>query len=204
MRQIKSDINAKQGKLNRYFSKCIGAGRAAEVMRHEAYKQLCTIQEECPFEYIRFHGLFHDEMAIAYRDNNGDLRFNFQYLDALFDDMLAAGIRPLVELGLMPEALASKDAHVFWWKMNTSMPKEMSEWYDLVFATVQHCSKRYGEEEVKNGTLRYGTSLISADFSPNLKIRTHTLRFTSRRRGLSRLYVPISVSAVLQQPVQNG
>ena len=60
MRTVKADINNVKGNLNRYFSKCIGAGRAAEVMRHEAYEQLKMIQRECPFEYIRFHGLFHD------------------------------------------------------------------------------------------------------------------------------------------------
>ena len=128
MRQIKADLNAQKGKLNRYFSKCIGAGRAAEVMRHEAYRQLCTVQEECPFEYIRFHGLFHDEMGLVsqcengtlfnqYRENDGTLTYNYQYVDMLFDSLLEIGIRPLVEIGLMPGELRSGDTTVFWWKM---------------------------------------------------------------------------------------
>ena len=112
MRHIKADLNVQKGKLNRYFSKCVGAGRAAEVMRHKAYEQLRTVQAECPFEYIRFHGLFHDEMGLVNRRADGTLFFNFQYIDILFDSLLDLGIRPVVELGLMPGELRSGDETV--------------------------------------------------------------------------------------------
>ena len=160
MRQIKADLNAQKGKLNRYFSKCIGAGRAAEVMRHEAYKQLCTIQQECPFEYIRFHGLFHDEMGLVsqkengtlfnqYRENDGSLTYNYQYVDMLFDSLLDIGIRPLVELGLMPGELRSGDTTVFWWKMFNTAPKDFGQWEHFIESFVRHLTSRYGEEEIK-------------------------------------------------------
>lgn len=148
MRNIKADINKSKGAFNRYFSKCIGAGRAAEVMRHEAYKQLCTIQNECPFEYIRFHGLFHDEMGIVNRDNDGTLFYNFQYIDLLFDSLLDIGIRPVVELGLMPGELRSGDNTVFWWKMYNTPPKDFGEWGSVVEAFVRHVTARYGKAEI--------------------------------------------------------
>ncbi len=149
MRTITTDIRQQKGKLNRYFSKCIGAGRAAEVMRYQAFEQLRQIQREIPFEYIRFHGLFHEEMGIVRRGANGKLVYNFQYVDLLFDSLLAIGIRPVVELGLMPDILGSEQKYVFWWKMNISMPKDIREWSELVEKTVRHFTYRYGEEEVK-------------------------------------------------------
>ena len=149
MRIIKSDINANKGKLNRYFSKCIGAGRAAEVMRHRAYEQLKLIQKECPFEYIRFHGLFHDEMGIVNRDESGKLFYNFQYVDILFDSLLDIGIRPVVELGLMPGELRSGDETVFWWKMYRTPPRDHGEWEQVIEALVRHLTSRYGEDEIK-------------------------------------------------------
>ena len=149
MRVVSVDISNVKGRLDRYFSRCVGAGRAAEVMRHVAYEQLRKMQKECPFEYIRFHGLFHDEMAVVTRDEDGKLQFNFQYVDLLFDSLLEVNIRPVVELGLMPETMASKDAHVFWWKMNISPAKDTGEWYALVEALVRHVTHRYGEEEIK-------------------------------------------------------
>ena len=149
MRKITTDIRQEKGRLNRYFCKCIGAGRAAEVMRYQAFEQLKQIQKEIHFEYIRFHGLFHEEMAVVRRGADGKLLYNFQYMDLLFDSLLSIGLRPVVELGLMPDILGSEKKYVFWWKMNISMPKEMREWYELVEATVRHLTYRYGEEEVK-------------------------------------------------------
>ena len=78
MRQITVNIGQEKGKLNRYFKRCIGAGRAAEVMRHVAFEQLKQIQKDIGFEYIRFHGLFHEEMGIVQRTVSGEILYNFQ------------------------------------------------------------------------------------------------------------------------------
>ena len=149
MRTIKADLQNEKGILNRFFSACIGAGRAGEVMRHIPMKQLIQMQKECPFRYIRFHGIFHEEMNVVHRDENGKLSFCFQYIDMLLDMLLENHIRPIVELGLMPDLMAKEKEYVFWWKMNKSMPKDISEWYSLVDAFVRHVTYRYGEEEIK-------------------------------------------------------
>ena len=141
MRTIKAHVNLEKGKLDRYFSACIGAGRAAEVMRHIPMQQLKKMQKECPFRYIRFHGLFHEEMNIVRRNKDGSLTFCFQYVDLLFDSLLEANIRPIVELGLMPEIIAKEQAYVFWWKMNKSMPKDIGEWEALIEALPRHSDR---------------------------------------------------------------
>ena len=149
MRTIHANIKNEKGRLDRFFSECIGAGRAAEVMRYIPMKQLQQVQKECPFRYIRFHGIFHEEMDVVRRDENGNLSFCFQYVDMLLDSLLEIGIRPIVELGLMPDVLAEKKSYVFWWKMNNSIPKEMTEWEMLIEAFVRHITYRYGEDEIK-------------------------------------------------------
>lgn len=149
MRVIKANIQCEKGKLNRYFSSCVGAGRAMEIMRAQATEQLKTVHRECSFRYIRFHGLFHEEMGIVSRDSNKKLHFNFQYVDLLFDSLLEIGMRPIVELGLMPQELASENKYVFWWKMNISMPKDIDEWSSLIEALIIHLTKRYGKEEIR-------------------------------------------------------
>ena len=75
MRKITANTQKEKGPLNRFFSECIGAGRAAEVMRHVPMKQLQKMQKECYFRYIRFHGIFHEEMDVVRRDENGKLSF---------------------------------------------------------------------------------------------------------------------------------
>lgn len=149
MRKIYADVTQVKGKLDRFFAKCIGAGRAGEVMRYVPMEQLKMIQRECPFEYIRFHGIFHEEMNIVRRGADGKLSFSFQYVDMLFDSLLGIGIRPVCELGLMPFELANGEKSVFWWKMNICMPKDIGEWEALIEAFVRHVTNRYGEDEIK-------------------------------------------------------
>lgn len=149
MRKLQAHLMHQRGHLNKAFSKCIGVGRAGELMRAPVMKQLLQILQDCPFEYIRFHGIFHEEMNVVRRDENGNLKFCFFYTDMLFDMLLENNIRPVCELGLMPDIMASEQKYVFRWKMNISMPKEISEWEMLIDAFVRHLTERYGEEEIK-------------------------------------------------------
>ena len=149
MRIIDTVLAREKGKLDKFFARCIGAGRAGELLRFPVMAQLERTQRECPFEYIRFHGLFHEEMNVVRRNEAGALEFCFAYVDMLFDKLLSIGIRPVCELGLMPRVMASEEKYVFWWKMNVSMPRDIGEWEALVSAFVRHITNRYGRDEVK-------------------------------------------------------
>jgi len=146
---VKFSIDAdKQGKpFTHYWQKLICAGRAAEGLREAWRDQLRDIQRELKFEYIRFHGIFHDEMMV-YDEKDGNPVFNWQYVDSLFDFLLGINIRPIVELGFMPEKLKSGDKTVCWWKGNVTPPNDYSKWAKLVRELVVHCINRYGKPEV--------------------------------------------------------
>lgn len=62
--------------------------------------QLHRAHKEWGFEYVRFHGLLSDDMHVCYRDENGAIRYSWQYIDSLFDALLDMGVRPFVEFGL--------------------------------------------------------------------------------------------------------
>jgi xylan 1,4-beta-xylosidase len=146
---IRIDIDARQpGRpLDHFWSRCVGAGRAHEGLRANWLEHLAMAAEQCGFESVRFHGLFHDEMFVC-RERDGELFYNWQYIDELFDRMLALGVRPFVELGFMPEALAENDWRCFWWKGAATPPADMDRWCALVDAFVRHCVDRYGFDEV--------------------------------------------------------
>lgn len=127
----------------------MGAGRAREGLDAAWQEQLALAVRECGFEYIRFHGLFHDDMFV-YREVNGRPMYNWQYVDALFDRLLAIGIRPFVELSFCPRDLASDPTKtIFWWRGITSPPKDYPRWGELVAAFARHCIQRYGIAEVR-------------------------------------------------------
>lgn len=122
--------------------------------------------QERPY-YVRPHHLFctgNGHAAYkwgstnAYReDEQGNPLYDWTFVDLTFDALLAAGCKPFVELGFMPQDLvdpehysAAQDA----WNAQTYRnigwacpPKDYQKWYDLVHALVRHCIERYGEAE---------------------------------------------------------
>lgn len=148
-RTIDLDFTKTQGNFNKMFKECVGAGRANEGLRADWQRQLAYAKKECDFKYIRMHGLLTDDMGVYQEDNKGNPRYNFQYIDELYDYLLKIGMKPFVELGFMPGALASGPQTIFWWKGNVTPPKDYQKWSDLIKNVVQHFTDRYGKDEVK-------------------------------------------------------
>ncbi len=146
--KVKVDVEKQTTKINPVWKRLTTAGRAHEALRSSWRGQLEELQKEMGFEYMRFHCLLNDEMAVALAGEEGEIRYNFTYVDEVFDYMLSVGIKPFVELAFMPTVLASGEKTIFWWKGNISMPKEMDEWKNLIHALMAHCIERYGREEV--------------------------------------------------------
>ena len=147
-RVIAADVRQVKGPLNTMFNVCVGAGRANEGLRADWQRQLAYVRRECGFRYLRFHGLLCDDMGVYREDKEGRPIYNWQYIDELYDSLLAIGVKPFVELGFMPAALASGTHTVFWWKGNVTPPKDYQKWADLIRALVTHWTGRYGEAEI--------------------------------------------------------
>ena len=92
-------------------------------------------------------------------DTAGRPVYSWTILDRIFDTFQATNIKPLVEIGFMPEALSTHpepyrhtfpdikvgDIYTGW----AYPPKDYGKWSELVFHFVQHLRERYGEAEVK-------------------------------------------------------
>jgi xylan 1,4-beta-xylosidase len=148
-RTISADLGTTVGPMNRMHNFCVGAGRANEGLRADWQRQLRRAREECGFRYIRFHGLFCDDMGVYFEDKGRPV-YNWQYIDELFDFLTSIGMKPFVELGFMPGALASGPQTIFWWKGNVTPPKDYAKWGAFVAAFVEHCTERYGADEVRS------------------------------------------------------
>jgi len=89
-------------------------------------------------------------------DASGNPIYDWTILDRIFDTFHAAGVKPLVEIGFMPQALSTRPdpyRHSFpqgsiytgW----AYPPKDYQKWAELVFQFVHHLRVRYGNAEVK-------------------------------------------------------
>lgn len=148
-RIINVDFSAQKGALNTMFNECVGAGRANEGLRADWQQQLTYVRKECGFRYIRMHGLLTDDMAVYKEDSKGNPVYNYMYVDVLFDFLQSIGMKPFVELGFMPNALASGPQTIFWWRGNVTPPKDYEKWAALIKNLTEHFTERYGDDEVK-------------------------------------------------------
>lgn len=147
-RVVHADLAKVTGPHSQVPLQVVGAGRANEGLRADWQEQLATVQSEIGFKYLRMHGLLHDDMGVYNEDKQGNPEYNFQYVDSLYDALLRMHIRPFVELGFMPSKLAAGTTTIFWWKGNTSLPKDDAKWAGLIRALIAHWKERYGEDEI--------------------------------------------------------
>ena len=89
-------------------------------------------------------------------DAGGRPVYNWTIVDRIFDTFRDAGVKPLVEIGFMPEALSTHPQpyrHSFpqgsiftgW----AYPPKDYQKWSELVFHFAKHLRERYGDAETK-------------------------------------------------------
>lgn len=134
-------------------AQCVGTGRLDLGLHKEYQDQLRAVQGLCHFKHIRGHGLFSDQMGIYQQhrdwDGNTTVEYCFTYLDRVIDGYLENGLEPFLELGFMPEKLASGEQTLFYWKAHTTPPKEMGDWTKLVQITLSHLARRYGKARVE-------------------------------------------------------
>ena len=120
--------------------------------------------------YVRTHNLLTSGDGTAelkwgstgvYReDAAGKPIYDFKLLDGIFDAYQAAGVRPMLELGFMPEDLAANvpgrtqpyqvhfPASTVSGRSNNP-PKDFGKWQELVRVVVAHLVVRYGAETVR-------------------------------------------------------
>ena len=120
--------------------------------------------------YIRTHNLLTSGDGLpalkwgstnAYtEDSRGNPVYDWQLIDSIFDAYISRGLKPLVEIGFMPEALSSHPLpYRHEWKPGNQYaniftgwaypPKDYGKWAELVHQWVIHCVDKYGQTEVE-------------------------------------------------------
>lgn len=146
-RHIVANIDKTSGPVDHFFNFSVGSDYPGTLIRPDSQAQLKMVVDELGFRYIRFHAIFHDVLGTV-RVENGATVYNWSGIDQLYDDLLARHIKPFVELGFTPKALATSRNSIFYWHGNTSHPNPAG-WHNLVAAFIRHIEQRYGKEEVR-------------------------------------------------------
>jgi len=93
-------------------------------------------------------------------DQNGNPLYDWHIVDSIFDVYVQLKMKPLAEIGFMPEALSSKpEPYKHNWDPadNNSIlfsgwaypPNDYKKWSELIYQWMLHCVERYGKAEVE-------------------------------------------------------
>jgi len=148
-RTVTADMSAVTGPRDMSWQDCVGADHPGILLRQGNLAHLKLAHDEIGFKYLRFHGIFHDDMA-AYREVGGRPVHDFSRIAAVYDAILKTGMKPLVEIGFMPHDLATGSKPIFYWQANGSPPKDYSKWSDFIAAFVTAMEARFGKAEVQS------------------------------------------------------
>jgi len=147
---VSADINVPKQTLKHHWKKFIGVARAKDLIYGEVQEMLRQLQQTVCFSYVRFHGIFSDDMMVCQRNRDGRLQFNFTLVDKALDFILSIGLKPLIQFSFMPAAIARDPNHtVFANPVVVSMPSCMDEWNQLVYQFLMHIRLRYGKSEMQ-------------------------------------------------------
>jgi len=149
MQTITIDASAPAHPFPHYWEQMFGSGRAILSLRDSYRRDLRTVRQITDIDYIRFHGILLDDVGVYDEDKQGKPVYNFSYVDQIYDGLLAADVKPFVELSFMPYKLAARpDLQSFWYHPNVSPPKDYAKWDDMITQLVKHLVDRYGLDEV--------------------------------------------------------
>jgi xylan 1,4-beta-xylosidase len=136
--------------------------------------QLKAVHDDCGINGVRFHGSFDDDMgpvatgcdAITGRH----CTWNFTGLDVLYDGILAANVKPIVELSFMPTSMANCSAgHCptgMHYRGVEAHPKSYEAWGDLVGAFVAHLVERVRAAPLAVGLTAHDLAFVAPVLSP--------------------------------------
>jgi xylan 1,4-beta-xylosidase len=94
-------------------------------------------------------------------DSNGNPIYDWTIVDSIFDTYIQRGMKPLAQIGFMPEALSIKPQsdsfqttpdrqRVYHYTGWNQPPKSYEKFAELVFQWVKHSIQRYGKQEVES------------------------------------------------------
>lgn len=119
--------------------------------------------------YVRTHSLLVSGDGVAAlkwgstnaytEDVKGNPVYDWRIIDSIFDTYVQRGMKPLAQIGFMPEAMSTNPSpYKHDWKPGDPYfkiitgwaypPKDYNKWAELVFQWVKHSVDRYGKKEV--------------------------------------------------------
>ncbi len=168
---IKVELSKEKGNMTPIWA-WFGHDEPNYTYMRDGKKLLSEIAAASPAPvYIRTHNLLCSGDGIpalkwgstnVYTENEqGEPVYSWRIIDSIFDTYIQRGMKPLAQIGFMPEALSTAPKpYQHNWKPGEPYskiitgwaypPKDYHKWRELVYQWVKHAVERYGKKEVES------------------------------------------------------
>jgi xylan 1,4-beta-xylosidase len=169
--KISVDLNRKIGEMSKAWA-WFGYDEPNYTYMKDGRKLLTELATLSPVPvHVRAHNLLTSgdgnpslkwgSTNIYTEDADGNPVYNWTITDKIFDTYVERGIKPLAQMGFMPEALSSKpQPYKHNWKPGDPYddiytgwrypPKDFGKWEELIYQWVKHSVEKYGSKEVES------------------------------------------------------
>ena len=168
---IEIDLNKEKGPLKPIWS-WFGYDEPNYTYMKDGKKLLTEISQlsKVPV-YVRAHSMLVTGDGVAAlkwgstnaytEDKDGNPAYNWTIVDKIFDTYIERGMKPVAQIGFMPEALSSHpQPYRHFWKPGDNYndiytgwaypPKDYAKFAELVYQWVKHSVEKYGKKEVES------------------------------------------------------
>ena len=160
MKIIEFDINGKWIKKNNNWQFGLGCDHAFQLHRRDLFNQLKYVHDELGFKYLRFHGIFDDDMLTYQRlsdykplsnipYSNKVKEINFRQIGDVLHNVLDSGFKPFLEISFMPSVLAKGKKTGLKYRNNICLPKNIKEWQLFIKEFINYLINEFGKEEIE-------------------------------------------------------
>jgi xylan 1,4-beta-xylosidase len=168
---INIDLNHEKGKMTPIWA-WFGYDEPNYTYMKDGRKLLAELADLSPVPvFVRAHNLMSTgdgtpalkwgSTNMYTEDKDGNPIYNWTIVDSIFDTYVNLKMKPLAQIGFMPEALSTHpQPYQHSWKpgdpyskINTGWaypPKDYDKWAELIYQWVKHCVARYGQTEVES------------------------------------------------------
>ncbi|HEY8880816.1 MAG TPA: hypothetical protein VIN03_24810 [Roseateles sp.] len=169
--QLRVDLNEDQGPLKPMWA-WFGYDEPNYTYMKDGRKLLSELAALSPVPvYVRAHNLMTSgdgtpalkwgSTDMYTEDADGHPVYNWAIVDKIFDAYVERGMKPLAQIGFMPEALSPKpQPYQHRWAPGLPYPqimtgwayppKDYQKWAELIYQWVRHSVARYGQAEVES------------------------------------------------------
>ena len=125
-----------------------------QALRQDWRESLLETHLDLGTQFVRFHETFDDDIGIANpkkpTTGNGDSPYSYINIDKIYDYILSIGMKPLVELDMMPSSFVppQQTSSMYDRPVYVGPPANKTQWKDFITQFFKHLTARYGPEEI--------------------------------------------------------